>query len=95
MSVRTTASASDVQSTRSRSGRWLERDVVLLAFVQGEARNAPMSELWKPVSHTPSQPLKCDGCEYPLGSATRYVNPTHNDRVFCSALCCIAFYVMV
>lgn len=53
-----------------------------------------MDNLWKPVGWTPSQPLKCEDCEHPLGTATRYVHAEHNDRVFCSALCCVAFYTL-
>ena len=52
-----------------------------------------METVWVPVSGRPGLPQNCVECDEPM-LATQYVHRNHNDKRFCSAVCCVAYYLL-
>jgi len=50
-----------------------------------------MEDIWAAVSKTPSQPLRCTECFYPLVDDTRYVLRDNNRDVFCTPVCAVLY----
>ncbi len=52
-----------------------------------------VSDIWYPVSATPSQPLVCDECGGPF-HGTRYTLRDNNRIITCSAICAVAYFYL-
>lgn len=51
------------------------------------------SEIWAPVSATPSQPKICDECFRSFEPGyTRYTLKASNRKIFCAAVCAVAWH---